>query len=75
MTKQYKTLIVEMTGTMYYPKVTVRREKRKMESRSYGLNAHDLKRIQALLDTTNHRIYADIENSKVEVLYVKEVTE
>ena len=75
MPKQYKTLIIEMTGNMFYPRVSVRREGRKTKTRSYGLNSYDLKRIQTLLDTTHNHIYPDIENSKIEVLYVKEVKE
>lgn len=75
MGKQYKTLIVSMTGNMFYPRVTIRREGKGQKAREYPVNTSDLKRIQTLLDTTQNRIYTDIENSKIEVLYVKQVEE
>ena len=67
----FATIKVHMTGTSYFPSVTIRRDGDHYHTARYGMNFSDLKRVQELFDSHKGNIYINLADSNVELLKVK----
>lgn len=68
---EHRILTIRMSGNGNYPRFYVRREFPETKDREYWPNESDLRRVQNLVDRFNGRIFVDLQNSQVDMLFQK----